>query len=394
MDNNKASCGILELDCAVQSYAWGKIGTDSAVAQLSENITGFTAESNTPYAELWMGTHPKGPATLKKDGTLLRTWLADNQWALGSKVIDRFGGGELPFLLKVLSVKKALSIQAHPDKALAEKLYAANPKNYPDDNHKPEMCIAITTFTGLMGFRPLCELSEHLQQVKELRAVVGEEASKALIEYVESHPQESQKGGADPKAREVLHGVYASIMHADDALVVSQLTNLMNRLDNTSKDTHTVAEQLAYTIHQSFPGDVGVFSVFILNFVTLMPGESMFMAANEPHAYLSGDCVECMACSDNVVRAGLTPKFKDVENLLSMLTYKYGPAQEHTLHAVPFPSDKYMQMYDPPIPEFALGVITVPTATQYEMAAIDGPSLVLVLEGEGSIENTDITLMK
>lgn len=47
----------------------------------------------------------------------------------------------------------------------------------------------------------------------------------------------------------------------------------------------------------------------------------MFLRANLPHAYLSGDCVECMACSDNVVRAGLTPKFMDVPTLCSMLDY-------------------------------------------------------------------------
>ena len=53
----------------------------------------------------------------------------------------------------------------------------------------------------------------------------------------------------------------------------------------------------------------------------IQPGEAMFLRANLPHAYLSGDCVECMACSDNVVRAGLTPKFMDVETLCEMLDY-------------------------------------------------------------------------
>ena len=50
----------------------------------------------------------------------------------------------------------------------------------------------------------------------------------------------------------------------------------------------------------------------------------MVLAANEPHAYLSGNCVECMATSDNVVRAGLTPKFKDSATLVNMLTYNQG----------------------------------------------------------------------
>ena len=56
--------------------------------------------------------------------------------------MSRFGA-ELPLLLKILSIRTALSIQAHPDKALAELLFARDPKNYPDDNHKPEMIIAL-----------------------------------------------------------------------------------------------------------------------------------------------------------------------------------------------------------------------------------------------------------
>ena len=51
-------------------------------------------------------------------------------------------------------------------------------------------------------------------------------------------------------------------------------------------------------------------------------GEAMFLGPNLPHAYLSGDCIECMACSDNVVRAGLTPKLIDVPTLCEMLIYQ------------------------------------------------------------------------
>jgi hypothetical protein len=44
-------------------------------------------------------------------------------------------------------------------------------------------------------------------------------------------------------------------------------------------------------------------------------------STSHAHLRVAGDCVECMACSDNVVRAGLTPKFKDVPTLCDMLTY-------------------------------------------------------------------------
>lgn len=84
----------------------------------------------------------------------------------------------------------------------------------------------------------------------------------------------------------------------------------------------TDKERLALELEEQYPDDVGVISSFFFNYVKLNPGEALYLGPNEPHAYLSGECIECMATSDNVVRAGLTPKFRDVSTLCSMLTYK------------------------------------------------------------------------
>lgn len=69
------------------------------------------------------------------------------------------------------------------------------------------------------------------------------------------------------------------------------------------------------------PQDVGVLAAYFLNLVTLAPGQAMYLPANEPHAYVSGELVEAMAASDNVIRAGLTPKLRDTSVLCSSLTY-------------------------------------------------------------------------
>lgn len=84
----------------------------------------------------------------------------------------------------------------------------------------------------------------------------------------------------------------------------------------------TDKEQLVLRLEKQYPADVGIISAFFFNYVKLNPGEALYLGANEPHAYLSGECIECMATSDNVVRAGLTPKHRDVQTLCSMLTYK------------------------------------------------------------------------
>lgn len=74
-------------------------------------------------------------------------------------------------------------------------------------------------------------------------------------------------------------------------------------------------------LNEQFPGgDVGVLAPIFMNFIVLKPGEAVYLGANVPHAYLFGDCMECMACSDNTIRAGLTPKFK-VFNLFEIILF-------------------------------------------------------------------------
>ena len=115
------------LKAVVKEYAWGIRGLDSRVARYAlESGAISQIDPAGPYAELWIGTHPKGPATLPNDQSL-----------------EEAAGGQFPFMLKVLSAGKALSIQAHPDKTLAAKLNAENPDKYRDVNHKPEMAIAL-----------------------------------------------------------------------------------------------------------------------------------------------------------------------------------------------------------------------------------------------------------
>lgn len=121
-----------------------------------------------------------------------------------------------------------------------------------------------------------------------------------------------------------LRAFFKSFVYADMATVATQLKNLRARLQTRAKDDAlTAVEALVLRLHDEYQDDIGCFCPYILNYLTLQPGEAMFLGANEPHAYLSGDCIECMACSDNVVRAGLTPKFIDKDTLYQMLTYKY-----------------------------------------------------------------------
>lgn len=392
---------VFEIYGAAQSYDWGTLGRDgSKVAHFSKAIPGFEYSESKPYAELWMGTHPSLPSKLASDGSSLKEYLEKNDFLLGDKVQQHYQGKDLPFLFKVLAIGKALSIQAHPDKQLAKRLFKERPDVYKDDNHKPEMAIAISeTFAGFCGFRPLPQIVDFLKSVPEFSAVVGEEASSAFTSAVSSAPSslvERSPPAESPKPeyaelQKALRALFAALMNASpDEAVKPQLAKLVKRYQSETGKTHSkdleygTIEELVLRLNEQFPEDVGAFCSFLLNVVDLKKGEAVFLKANEPHAYLKGDIMECMATSDNVVRAGLTPKLRDVPTLTSMLTYTYGPSDSQLMAPKPFRSpSKYTTEYNPPIEEFSVLLVDTTQAGQNEAevhAPVDGPSIVIVTE--------------
>ncbi|KAJ3477837.1 hypothetical protein NLG97_g8732 [Lecanicillium saksenae] len=164
-------------------------------------------------------------------------------------------------------------------------------------------------------------------------------------------------------------------------------------VQSTSGET---LSELVVRLDSQFEDDIGLFVLFFLNFVKLQAGEALFLVADDIHAYVSGDIIECMAASDNVVRAGFTPKFKDVSTLVDMLTYNYAPIDEQkmtpteypyaTLNRAGYSSGSAVLLYDPPIDEFAVvrSVLRGPDA-KATFEPLDGPSIVICTNGSGTI---------
>src|SRR5579859_2298146 len=146
------------LQPVVRPYAWG---SRHGIAELQ----GRPVPSPGPEAELWMGAHPSAPSGVERDGrptTLDAVIAANPAGELGEDCARRFGG-RLPFLLKVLSAAKALSIQVHPSRAQAQAGFRAENergvapgdpgRNYVDDWPKPELLYALTPFEVAAGLR-------------------------------------------------------------------------------------------------------------------------------------------------------------------------------------------------------------------------------------------------
>ncbi|OMH84288.1 Mannose-6-phosphate isomerase [Zancudomyces culisetae] len=369
---------VFRITCGLQHYHWGKLGEDSKVYQLIKDELAENEKDleKKHFAELWMGTHQSGSSYLYNDKkvSLKEYILANPEEALGEGVLNKFGQ-DLPFLYKILSVNAALSIQAHPGKKLAEKLHKSRPEVYKDDNHKPEMSIALTDFEAMSGFRSLEEIVEFLRKHPSFYELVGKEKAERFIQI------SSEKEASESEKRQVLREIFTKAMKTEKTQVEQRVHELLEETRGGSNVKGSM-DELVHRLFSQYGNDIGLFCPFFLNVLQLKPGEAFFMGADEPHAYISGDCVECMATSDNVVRAGLTPKFRDVDVLVDMLTYEYGPGEDKLTKGAKWAN--HSLLYNPPIDEFAV-VQTKLRKNECEKLTFDGPAVIIVTTGSGTI---------
>jgi mannose-6-phosphate isomerase len=323
------------------------------------------------------GTHSNCPSRIQlnedsSDGNdsssiLLSEYLTkpnESTNVLGDRIAAHFHdnvtlkAGDLPFLFKVLSINQALSIQAHPNKQLARQLNQRDAKNYPDSNHKPEMLIAISErFLALCSFRPAAEIAQHFTLYPELADLCQHSNVSRFQSLIESKADAKQQ-------EEALKLCFTSLMNQPDVLVREKLAALQTRLETRHERGDQKLNELFLTLNKQYANDVGSLVIFLLNLIELKKGEAIYLWANVPHAYLLGDGVECMACSDNVVRAGLTPKFKDVSVLCDMLDYGMRTVEQSKLAACKPPPDtaadsSWLLSFRPSVDEFSVDEIRV-----------------------------------
>jgi len=322
----------------IQHYAWGARGAAAFIPRLLN----IPVEPGRPYAELWIGAHPKAPSEVVVEGErvhLDRLIAAHPREILGATVAAAFGG-RLPFLFKVLSAAEALSIQVHPNKAQAIALHARDPAHYPDANHKPEIAIALDSLTLLAGFKPFAELVATLDAAPALAEFTGAAAARMRAAQ---HPTPAE-------AAELVGELYAALLRrslTEPGALAAAVSRHARQLREAGRPLCEIEERFLALREKYGDDDVGLFSLFLLNLVHLQRGEAIFTPAGVPHAYLEGNLIECMANSDNVVRAGLTPKFRDVETLIEILA----PAPGRPAILRPSPDEREI-VYRTPASEF------------------------------------------
>ena len=359
--------GIYQLKGCIQPYAWGG---KHYIANLL-NVT----NTQKPYAEYWLGAHTSAPSQLLiTNGEIsLLDFLHKNPTALGTQSRQLFGDN-LPYLLKILDVANPLSIQLHPTKKQAEVGFAQEnaagvalnnlTRTYKDDNHKPEMMIALSDFWLLHGFKTKAKILDTLRQRPSLADLATKLALQNLADF------------------------YADIMLATQDQLAQWLLPIIDSQQKAYEQNQLAMQNpdywVLYTLHAMNISrdklDAGLMSFYLFNIVNLQVGEGIFQAAGVPHAYLRGQNIELMACSDNVIRGGLTPKHVDIEQLLKIINCSEIVPQI----IAPAPKNQ-VYTYPTPIADFALSNMPYAKNTEISDRTLNG-TILLVMEGEITLE--------
>jgi mannose-6-phosphate isomerase len=323
-----------------------------------------------------MGAHPSLPSNAagRSGSVSLNTLIASNVNAvLGEDVVARFGS-TLPYLLKVIAAETPLSLQVHPHVARAQTGFdeedaagvplGAPQRNFKDRNHKPELIYALSKFEALCGFRAPRRAAEMFagldaRLAKELHGVL---VAQPTVEGIRAAFTQLLEPSTRPSVQEVQEVVEACAARL------------------AAGSTSPRADRTVLLLAEAYPGDPGVVTSLLLNPVTLQPGDAMFVPAGGVHAYLHGLGVEIMASSDNVLRAGLTPKHVDVAELLRNVDYVAAPP----IRIAPETFHGATKVFYAPVDDFELSVTEIADQESHPLPG-RGPRILLCLRGEMTV---------
>ncbi|MFI5086152.1 MAG: mannose-6-phosphate isomerase, class I [Actinomycetales bacterium] len=385
---------MYRLENVLRPYPWG---STTAIAALQGR-----APSGGPEAELWIGAHPGSPSlAVRSDGSrdpLDALISADPEGTLGPGARELFGD-RLPFLAKILAAGSPLSLQVHPTMEQARAGFAAEnaagvasdapQRNYRDDNHKPEMILALTPFEALCGFRPAAESRRIFTLLRDSFGASGSPVP-ALLDGViaDLAAAEAEKGPLEAKSAVVeteeaaLRAAFSRLITGgeDAAAAVRAVVGL---LESGAAPAGYAAELgTAAALAADYPGDPGVLISLLLNRASLLPGEALYLPAGNVHAYLSGLGVEVMASSDNVLRGGLTGKHVDVPELLATVDFR--PLPLPLLEAAR--TELGQEIWAPPFREFQLQRVRLAPGGSPVPLAQNGPLVLIAVAGSATLD--------
>ncbi|GAB2845599.1 mannose-6-phosphate isomerase, class I [Microbacterium insulae] len=351
------SARLLRIEGVIRDYDWGSRGGISRVLG--------RAETEEVEAELWLGAHASAPAritTVPAGESDLAGW-------------ESATGESVPFLLKLLSARSPLSLQAHPTTEQAAAGFAAEEavgipqsareRNYKDPYAKPELIVALED-----GFEALCGFREPADTVAAIRDLADASPDRAPFE----------KWGRILRGPDGVRAAFRWLL--DGGQTVDRLVASLTAVASADPLRYELPDRIA----RQYPADAGIAISLMLNHVTLAAGEALWLPAGNIHAYLRGTGIELMGPSDNVLRGGMTSKHVDLPELIQVLDFSTGPASRLDADRL---SDHVIEYRPASVPTgrnvpFALVMIDGD-----DVVTTAGPTVGLVVDGEFVVSTGD-----
>jgi len=283
----------------IQHYHWGDY---SFIPELQGRPKG-----DEPEAELWVGAHPISPSrTVESNRGLDDIISTDPHNTLGPQASDF--QNELPFIMKILAIREPLSIQVHPNAQQAEEGFASTQsgltaaQSYSSPRGKEEIVCALTETDLKFGFR----------EVHEIHAIIDAAGHSDFSRLKESLSRETPTEGLKEAIQKIL---------STDADTIRSITSTVLSSDMGTTVINEKEMKYFTSLTETYPDDPGLLLFLLMNFVTLEPGDFLYVSPGITHAYLRGNVVEITSNSDNVIRCGLTPKHVNAQEFLSLASF-------------------------------------------------------------------------
>ena len=283
----------------IQHYHWGDY---AFIPELQGRPKG-----DEPEAELWVGAHPISPSrTVESNQGLDDIISTDPQNTLGPQASDF--QNELPFIMKILAIREPLSIQVHPNEQQAEEGFASTQsgftaaQSYSSPRGKEEIVCALTQTDLKFGFR----------EIKEIHSIIDAAGHSDFSRLKESLSEETPNESLKETIQKIL---------STDADTIRSITSSVLSSDMSTTVINERETKYFTSLVETYPDDSGLLLFLLMNFVTLEPGDFLYVSPGVTHAYLRGNVVEITSNSDNVIRCGLTPKHVNAQEFLSIASF-------------------------------------------------------------------------
>lgn len=345
-------------------YAWGS-------GERLQSMFHLTGEQwRSPLAEMWFSGHPQSPSLIEQSGgapvALTDAIAARPEYMVGARGSSEFGP-VLPFLFKVISARVPLSLQVHPVDFQARAGFNmenreaialdAPERSFRDMNAKSEMVVALEPFHASVGFAPK---SFALHNLTLLESPVAQTMVRAFSrsagdgEFAQADARMPIAASVWPESRRRMFRAFHAAITAAPLNAQELERDLLQARARCTAERNRMAFDHAVRATRAFPGDPSVLALLMMNPVRLEEGESVFLPTGCPHAYIYGTGAEIMTNSDNVLRAGMTVKHKDIDNLLQCLDCRISSPIDPSDTRLGTLLMRDVVFYKPPVNEFML----------------------------------------